>query len=126
MSRDSRVKVGIIGSQFQGLCHAEAFKAISSEAQVVAIASPTPGHAQKLAEQYGIPRVFTDYRQMLKEDDIEVVTVAAPNYLHAQMTVDIANAGKHVICEKPLCMNLAEADLMIETCAKQCVLLMYA
>ena len=126
MSKDSRVKVGIIGSQFQGLCHAEAFKAIPSEAEVVAIASPTPGHAQKLADRYGIPRVFTDYRQMLKEDDIEVVTVAAPNYLHAQMTVDIANAGKHVICEKPLCMNLEEADLMIETCATQGVLLMYA
>lgn len=126
MSKDQRVKVGIIGSQFQALCHAEAFKAISSYAEVVAIASPTPGHAQKLADQYNIPRVFTDYREMLKLDDIEAVTITAPNYLHAQMTVDIANAGKHVICEKPLCMNLEEADLMIETCDKKGVLLMYA
>ncbi len=126
MSKDTRVKVGIIGSQFQAFCHAEAFKAISECAEVVAIASPTPGHAQKLADDYNISRVFSDYREMLKIDDIEVVTITAPNYLHAQMTVDIANAGKHVICEKPLCMNLEEADLMIETCNKKGVLLMYA
>ena len=126
MSKDSRVKVGIIGSQFQAVCHAEAFKAISECAEVVAIASPTPGHARQFADRYNIPRVFVDYREMLKVDDIEVVTITAPNYLHAQMTVDIANAGKHVICEKPLCMNLEEADLMIETCDRKGVLLMYA
>lgn len=126
MPNNSPIKVGIIGSQFQAMCHAEAFKAISSEAEVVAIASPTPGHAKKLAGQYGIPRVFADYREMLKQGDIDVVTIAAPNYLHAQMTVDIAGAGKHVICEKPLCMNLEEADRMIAACQAKGVLLMYA
>ena len=55
-----------------------------------------------------------------------LITVAAPNYLHAQMTVDAANVGKHVVCEKPLCMTLEEADLMIDTCRRQGVLLMYA
>jgi predicted dehydrogenase len=55
-----------------------------------------------------------------------MVTITAPNRLHCQMTVDIANAGKHVVCEKPLCMTLEEADIMIETCKKQGVLLMYA
>ena len=63
---------------------------------------------------------------MLAEKDIEMVTIAAPNSLHAQMTVDIANAGKHVVCEKPLCMTLEEADAMIDTCRQQGVLLMYA
>ena len=55
-----------------------------------------------------------------------MVTITAPNRLHCQMTVDIANAGKHVVCEKPLCMTLEEADIMIEHCAKKGVLLMYA
>jgi predicted dehydrogenase len=95
-------------------------------AEVVAVASPTPGHAAALAARYGIPRVFTDYREMLLEKDIEMVTITAPNYLHAQMTVDIANAGKHVVCEKPLCMTLDEAELMIGTCKQRGVLLMYA
>jgi len=55
-----------------------------------------------------------------------MVTITAPNKLHCQMTVDIANYGKHVVCEKPLCMTLEEADLMIDTCKKQGVLLLYA
>jgi len=126
MANKGQVKIGIIGSQFQGLCHAEAIKGIPDAAEVVAVASPTPGNAEKLAKKYGIPRFFTDYKEMLAEDDIELVTIAAPNYLHAQMTVDIAHAGKHVLCEKPLCMTLEEADLMIETCRQKGVLLMYA
>ena len=126
MSNKGRVKVGIIGSRFEADIHAESFRIMADEAEVVAVASPTPGNAGKLAKKYNIPRIFTDYKKMLAEDDIEMVTITAPNYLHAQMTIDIANAGKHVVCEKPLCMTLEEADLMIETCKKKGVLLMYA
>lgn len=126
MSSQGRVKVGIIGSQFAADIHADSFRMMPDEAEVVAIASPTPGNAEKLAKKYNIPRFFTDYKEMLSEKDIEMVTITAPNDLHAQMTVDIANAGKHVVCEKPLCMTLEEADLMIETCKKKGVLLMYA
>jgi len=126
MPAKGKVKVGIIGSQFEAQIHAESFKIMPDEAEVVAVASPTPGNASKLAKQYNIPRVFTDYREMLKEKDIEMVTIAAPNYLHAQMTIDIAGAGKHVVCEKPLCMTLEEAEVMIETCRNKGVLLMYA
>lgn len=126
MANKGKVKVGIIGSQFEADIHAESFRILPNEAEVVAIASPTPGNAAKLGEKFGIPNVYLDYREMLKQSDIEMVTITAPNRLHCQMTVDIANAGKHVICEKPLCMTLEEADLMIETCQKQGVLLMYA
>ncbi len=125
MARD-KVKVGIIGSQFQADIHAASFKIMPEEAEVVAVASPSEGHAVELAERYGIPRVFRDYREMLKEPDIEMVTIAAPNYLHAQMTADAANAGKHIVCEKPLCRTLEEADEMIDVCKRQGVLLMYA
>jgi predicted dehydrogenase len=118
--------VGVIGSQFAADIHCAAFQMTPDEAAVVAVASPTAGNAEKLAKKYGIPRVFTDYRKMLAEQDIEMVTIAAPNYLHAQMTVDAAQAGKHVVCEKPLCMTLQEADVMIETCRRKGVLLMYA
>jgi predicted dehydrogenase len=90
------------------------------------VASPTAGHAEALAQRYSIPRVFHDYREMLRQDDIEIVTITAPNYLHAQMTIDAALAGKHVVCEKPLCMTLEEADQMIDVCRRQGVLLMYA
>jgi len=126
MANKGKVKVGIIGSQFEADIHAASFKIMPEEAEVVAVASPTPGHPEELARRYGIPRVFHDYREMLKEKDIEMVTIAAPNYLHAQMTIDIARAGKHVVCEKPLCMTLEEADEMIDVCKRQGVLLMYA
>ncbi|MEK7993799.1 MAG: Gfo/Idh/MocA family oxidoreductase, partial [Planctomycetota bacterium] len=69
MASKGRVKVGIIGSQFEAEIHAESFRMIPDEAEVVAIASPTPGHAQKLADKRGIKRVFTDYKQMLAEKD---------------------------------------------------------
>src|SRR5512133_2641786 len=122
----TRVKVGIIGSQFEADIHAASFQIAPDEAEVVAVASPTPGNAAALAAKYGIPRVFTDYREMLKERDIEMITIAAPNRLHAQMTIDAAAAGKHVVCEKPLCMTLEEADRMIDACKRAGVLLMYA
>ena len=126
MAERDKVKVGIIGSQFEADIHAAAFQSISEEAEVVAVASPTPGHPEALAAKYGIPRVFHDYRDMLREPEIELVTIAAPNYLHAEITVATASAGKHIVCEKPLCMTLEEADLMIDVCRRRDVLLMYA
>lgn len=126
MATQGKVKVGIIGSQFEADIHAASFQMMPDEAEVVAVASPTPGHPEALAAKYGIPRVFGDYREMLGEADIEMVTIAAPNSLHARMTIDAAKAGKHVVCEKPLCMTLEEADEMIDVCQRQGVLLMYA
>jgi myo-inositol 2-dehydrogenase / D-chiro-inositol 1-dehydrogenase len=126
MSPQHKVRVGIIGSQFEADIHAAAFQLMPEEAEVVAIASPTPGNAERLAKKHSIPRFFLDYREMLKEPDIEMVTITAPNHLHAQMTIDIANSGKHVVCEKPLCITLAEADEMIDTCKRKGVLLGYA
>lgn len=122
----SRVKVGIIGSGFEADIHAASMGMVPDEIELVAVASPTKGHAAALAKRYNIPRVFTDYRKMLAEKDIEMVTITAPNSLHAQMTFDIAAAGKHVVCEKPLCITMDQADEMIEVCRKKGVLLLYA
>ncbi len=60
-----KVKVGIIGSRFEADIHAAAFQIMPDEAEVVAVASPTPGNPEALAQKYGIPRVFHDYRAML-------------------------------------------------------------
>jgi len=126
MSQNGRVKVGIIGSRFEADIHAAAFQIAPHEAEVVAVASPTPGNAAALAKKYEIPRVFTDYREMLREKDIEMVTIAAPNSLHAPMTIDCAKAGKHIVCEKPLCMTIAEGEQMVGAAKQSGVLLMYA
>jgi len=120
----SRVKVGLVGSGFVADIHAAAFRMVP-DAEVVAVAS-LPGLAKAFAEERGIPRAFDDYRDMLAVKDIQMINICAPNYLHAQIAVDAAAAGKHVVCEKPLCRNLEEADRMIDACRRAGVLLMYA
>ncbi len=120
-----KVKIGVVGSQFQADIHAASIQ-MGSSGEVAAVASPTPGNAEELAARFEIPKVFLDYHQMLEDPEIEAITIAAPNVLHAQITVDAAKAGKHVICEKPLCMTLEEADLMIDTCRQENVHLLYA
>src|SRR5262245_40715124 len=119
------VRVGLIGSQFISTIHAESLQKCP-QAELAAVASPTPGNAEKLAKHFAIPSVYLNYRQMLASPDIQMVVVGAPNDLHCQIVVDAAAAGKHVVIEKPMCLNLGEADQMIAACRKAGVKLMYA
>jgi myo-inositol 2-dehydrogenase / D-chiro-inositol 1-dehydrogenase len=121
----SRVGGGLIGSQFISSIHAEALQR-SARAELVAVASPTDDHAEQFARRFAIPRHLTDYRALLEMDEIDMVVLGVPNDLHCQMTLDAAAAGKHVVCEKPLTVNLDEADRMIEACRSAGVKLMYA
>lgn len=120
-----RIKVGLIGSQFVSTIHAEALRTVP-QAEIFAVASPTEEHVQSFALQYGIPHQFTDYRKMLELEELQMVVLGLPNDLHCQATLDAAAAGKHVVCEKPLALNLSQADQMIEACHRAGVKLMYA
>lgn len=120
------VKAAVVGSGFAADLHAAAIQQLNGEIELTAVASRTESGARELAAKYAIPKVFTDYRQMLLDPDIELVTIAAPNFAHAQIAIDCARAGKHVVCEKPLAMTLEEADEMIDVCRRQGVLLLYA
>jgi predicted dehydrogenase len=122
----SKVGIGIVGSRFQADCIAHSVKMLPDEAEVVAVASPTPGNAESFAKRHGIPGAYQDYRELLRDPRVEMIHISAPNYIHARITVDAARAGKHVVCEKPLCVTLEEADEMIDACRKAGVLLMYA
>src|SRR3989449_9397576 len=122
----STVRIGIIGSRFQADCIAGAVKAVPDAAELVAVASPTKGHAADFAKRHGIPRAYTDHRELLRDPDVELIWITAPNRLHAQLTIDAAEAGKHVVCEKPLCLTIEEADAMIDACRRAGVLLLYA
>src|SRR6266540_6141313 len=119
------IGIGIIGSQFVAEIHAEAFKQVP-QARVVGAASPNLHHVREFAEKHKIPHWFTDYRELLARSDIQLVSLCLPNYLHCEAAVAAAQAGKHVICEKPLCMNLAEAERMLDACKGTGVKLMYA
>jgi predicted dehydrogenase len=117
--------VGLIGSQFGATLHIEAFAKVPA-ANVVAVASPTRAHVEAFAKQHYIPSASTDYHDLLARPDIQLVCISVPNDLHCGMVEECAAAGKHIVIEKPLAMNLAEADRMIEACRKAGVLLLYA
>ncbi len=118
------IKIGLVGSGFVGDIHAYCYQHFVKDAELVAVASPHG--AEKFARERGIPNAFSDYRQMLAMKDLDMIDIGIPNDLHCQVTVDAANVGKHVICEKPLCVTLEEADEMIDACKKAGVLLLYA
>jgi predicted dehydrogenase len=120
-----KVRVGLIGSGFISAIHAEALKRCA-DAEIIAVASPTKGNAAAFAQKNGIARQFTDYRKLLELDDLDLVVIGIPNDRHCEVTVNAAAAGKHIVLEKPMCLNLAEADRMITACAKANVKLMYA
>ena len=121
----SKVKIGLIGTGFVGDIHAAALK-MAPDAELVAVASLPEGKPKEFAEARGIPKAFEDYKDLLALEEVDLVHICAPNHLHCQMAVDAASAGKHVVCEKPLCRNLAQADAMIDACREAKVLLMYA
>jgi predicted dehydrogenase len=118
-------RIGIIGAGFVANLHAEAIGHVP-DAEVVAVASSRLDRAEAFAGERGIAHAFGDYRELLRLPDVDAITIACPNDLHAQVCIDAAAAGKHVICEKPLALNLDECDAMIEACRKAGVLLLYA
>jgi predicted dehydrogenase len=122
---EKKVGVGLVGSQFISSIHAEALKSVS-DAEIIAVMSPTPGNAKELAAKHGIPNHFSDLDDLLAMEEIDMVVIGAPNNVHCEIALKAAKAGKHMVVEKPLCMNLTEADIMIDACKKANVKLMYA
>src|SRR5271168_1942310 len=90
--KNGPVRVGIIGSQFQADCHSAAICMIEDDMTVVAVASPTAAHAQGLADRYKIAHVYTDYKELARDPAVGAVTITAPNALHCEMTIAMANA----------------------------------
>jgi len=119
-----KIRTGLVGSGFISTVHAEALKRVPG-AELFAVTSPTGTRAADFARRHGIPNAFTDLDRFLSSD-VEMVVLGCPNDLHAGITEAAAKAGKHVVCEKPLAMTLAECDRMIAACRTAGVKLMYA
>ena len=125
MSMDE-IGIGIIGCGFwANEMHLPAFQK-NPHARVLAVASQSEQSARATAERFGIKTWTTDYRELLDRSDIQVVDVLTPNYLHAPIAIAAAGRGKHVICIKPLCMSLEQADQMIAAANQAGVQLFYA
>ena len=121
-----KVGVALLGCGFIAEIHADCYQRFVPDARVEAVVGRDEAKVKAFAERFGIPRWFTDYRKALTLDEVQIADICIPNYLHAEATANAAAAGKHVICEKPLCMNLLEADHMIAACRQAKVHLMYA
>ncbi|WP_199614302.1 Gfo/Idh/MocA family protein [Paenibacillus alkalitolerans] len=95
----------------------------SKSGVVAAIASRTEDKAKETAESLGIPTAYGSYEQLLQDDSIDAVYIPLPNHLHKEWTIRAAEAGKHVLCEKPIALNAKEAHEMVEACEKAGVVL---
>ena len=116
------LRFGVIGAGMAGQYFGEALRDLQ-DADLVAVAARTEASARRFAEQYGAREVYTDWRRVIEHDGIDAVCVITPPGLHAEMVTAAAEAGKHVIVEKPMARNLLEADRMIEVCARHGVTL---
>ena len=110
------IKIGIIGCG--GIAkgkHMPALKKVK-DVEMVAFCDILPERAKEAAEKYGTPdaKVYTDYKELLKDPEITVVHVCTPNRSHSFITVDALEAGKHVMCEKPMAINSEEAKKMLD------------
>ena len=121
-----KTKVAVLGAGFIANIHLESYTRFVHDAEVVAIYGRTKERAASLAEKYGVPKVYDDLDRLFAECDVDVADICVPNYMHHRVCLKAAEAGKHVICEKPLAMNIEEADEMIEACEKRGLKLMYA
>ena len=121
-----KTKVAVLGSGFIANIHLESYTRFVHDAEVVALYGRNKEHAAALAAQYGVAKVYDDIEQLLKECEVDVVDICVPNYRHYEACMKAAEYGKHVICEKPLAMNLEQADEMIEACESRGLKLMYA
>ena len=105
----TKVRVGVIGAG--GIArgaHLPGYAKIPDEATVVAISDIDEPRAQLVADEFGIPKVYTDYNEMVTQEDLDLVSVCTPPFLHCAASVAALNAGVNVICEKPMAMNAAE------------------
>jgi len=110
-------RVGIIGCGSIANAHAKAYKSLGME--ISAAADISQEQLNLFQKVYDIRNLYTDYRLMLEKEDLDIVSICTWPPLHAEMTVNSAESGvKGILCEKPMAVNLAEADAMIEACDK--------
>ncbi|MFQ5860886.1 MAG: Gfo/Idh/MocA family protein [Dehalococcoidia bacterium] len=113
----SKVRVGVIGIGFGSVVQIPALQA-HAETEVVAVCSARAERAREAAERFHIPHAFTDYHDLINHPEVDLVSVATPVDQHYPMALAALEAGKHVLCEKPLAMNAAEASALVEAAEK--------
>jgi predicted dehydrogenase len=119
-----KLNLAMIGCGFMGRAHSNAFRQagcffdIPYELRLRVVCGRKPEAVENFARRWGWQEVETDWQSVVNRQDVDVVDIGAPNHLHAPIAIAAARAGKIVLCEKPLAMNLAEAERMAEAARK--------
>jgi predicted dehydrogenase len=109
-----RLGVGIVGCGEISVAHNTAYTALRDHVELVALADVVEAAARRRAQEFGVETVYTDYHDLIADQRVDVVAVCAPHYLHAPVAIAAAEAGKHVLVEKPMAMNVGEVHEMVE------------
>lgn len=112
-----KLKIGVIGCGSIAKHRHLPEYANNENVEVVAVCDIVEERAWKIADAVGA-KAYTNYKELLANVDVEAVSVCTPNYLHAPISIDALNAGKHVLCEKPMATSSEEAQSMIDAAAK--------
>jgi len=119
------IRVALIGHKFMGIAHSNAFRNAGMWADLPVrvtlkclCADDTMKNLRTFAEKYGWESYDNDWSKVVRRDDIDMVSIAAPNFLHKEIAVEAAKNGKHILCEKPLANNLADAGKMLAAVQK--------
>ncbi len=108
-----KIRAGVIGAGFMGRVHTEAIRRLGN-VEVAAVAGVSEEEARAFGQSMGIERTTGDYRKVLEDPSIDAVHVCTPNVLHHPISKAAMQAGKHVLCEKPMAMSEAEARDLVE------------
>ena len=122
---NKKIRFGIVGTGTIAHRFAEAIKNVDN-AELVAVASRTEENAEKFGDEFDIPVRFDSYEKMAQSDVIDAAYIAVPHSGHIGCSCLMMNNGKHVLCEKPMAVNLAEAEAMFRCAEENGVLLMEA
>lgn len=121
---EKKLRVGVVGcGQIAQLMHLPYLKRLPN-IEIGAMCDLSPGLVAQVADHYGVERRFTDYRRLIELPDLDAVFVATRD--HAQVSIDAADSGKHVMSEKPIAFNLADADRVVEAARRNRVKLQIA
>ena len=119
----NRIGICVIGSGRAGMIHAVNFSKNVPGAYLVAVVDPNEKTAQAACKQLDIDTYYTDYKTALENKDIQAVIIVTPTAFHREITVAATNAGKHVLCEKPMAMTQEECQEMIDATERNKVIL---
>lgn len=114
----TRLKTAIFGTGFMGRVHLEAVRRVES-VDPAAIVGRNAQTAQRLASGFSVPKTSTDYQEVLGDSSIDAVHICTPNAQHFAMAKEALQAGKHVLCEKPLTTTVAEAEELVSLAAQK-------